>query len=48
MIEWLLPRTATQWGMLAIGSAFAFLGLGATVSLRKPPAVDPPAPVISS
>lgn len=48
LFERLMPRTAMQWGVLAIGSAFAFLGLGAAVSLRKPPAVDPPAPVVSS
>lgn len=44
LMERLMPKTAMQWGVLAIGGAFAFLGLGAAVSLRKPPAVDPPAP----
>ncbi len=43
-VERMMPRTAAQWGILAMGSAFAFLGLGAAVSLRKPPAVDPPTP----
>jgi len=30
------PRTALQWGMVAMAGAFAFLGIGAAVSLRKP------------
>jgi hypothetical protein len=32
-----LPKTTTGWGMVAVGAAFAFLGLGAAVSLRKTP-----------
>lgn len=31
----LIPRTAMEWGLLSIGGAFAFLTLGAAVSLRK-------------
>jgi hypothetical protein len=29
----LLPRTAAQWGLAALGAAFAFLGAGAALSL---------------
>jgi hypothetical protein len=32
-----VPRTTTGWGVIAVGAAFAFLGIGAAVSLRKPP-----------
>jgi hypothetical protein len=32
-----LPRTALQWGLAALAGAFGFLGIGAAVSLRKPP-----------
>ena len=31
----LIPRTALEWGLVAVGGAFAFLTLGAAVSLRK-------------
>lgn len=31
----LVPKTALQWGLTAIGAAFAFLGLGAAVSLSQ-------------
>jgi hypothetical protein len=33
----IFPRTTTGWGVIAVGAAFAFLGIGAAVSLRKPP-----------
>jgi hypothetical protein len=32
----LLPQTAVEWGMTALGGAFAFLLLGAGISLKKP------------
>ena len=32
-----LPKTTTGWGITAVGAAFAFLGLGAAISLRKTP-----------
>jgi hypothetical protein len=32
-----LPKTSTGWGITAVGAAFAFLGLGAAISLRKTP-----------
>lgn len=35
LVKSLMPRTAIQWGMTAMGASFAFLGLGAAVSLRK-------------
>ena len=35
----LVPKTSTGWGVLGVGAAFAFLGLGAAVSLRKTPEV---------
>ena len=31
----LIPRTAIEWGLLAMGGAFAFLTFGAALSLRK-------------
>jgi len=31
----LLPQTAIQWGIAAVGSGFAFLLLGAAISLKK-------------
>lgn len=39
----LIPRTAFEWGVVAVGGAFAFLTLGAAVSLRKgmEPSPDP-------
>jgi hypothetical protein len=33
----ILPKTTTGWGVTAVGAAFAFLGVGAAISLRKPP-----------
>jgi hypothetical protein len=40
----LIPRSALEWGVVAIGGAFAFLTLGAAVSLRKEADVIPEAP----
>ncbi|MDB5293250.1 MAG: hypothetical protein JWL69_4491 [Phycisphaerales bacterium] len=38
-----VPRTALQWGVVAMSAAFAFLGIGAFISLRKgaPPTAEP-------
>jgi len=36
-VSWVVPKTSTGWGLTAVGAAFAFLGLGAAVSLRKAP-----------
>ena len=36
-LQWLTDRTAIQWGLTAMGCAFGFLGIGASVSLRKEP-----------
>jgi hypothetical protein len=36
-VAWVVPKTSTGWGLTAVGAAFAFLGLGAAVSLRKAP-----------
>jgi hypothetical protein len=33
----LIPETAGQWGIVAIGSAFVLLGIGAVVSLKAAP-----------
>jgi hypothetical protein len=33
LVDYLIPRTAMDWGVTAIAAAFAFLGIGATVSL---------------
>jgi hypothetical protein len=41
-----LPKTMVQWGVTAVGAAFAFLGLGAALSLsqgKQPPADGGPA-----
>jgi hypothetical protein len=35
--SWVVPRTSTGWGLTALGAAFAFLGLGAAISLKKAP-----------
>ncbi|HTW94554.1 MAG TPA: hypothetical protein VMD30_07165 [Tepidisphaeraceae bacterium] len=43
----LIPSTQTQWGVLAIAAAFGFLGLGARLSLRKPPPSDETLPTAS-
>jgi len=37
----LMPRTAVEWGLTAMASAFAFLALGAAVSLKKQPSAEP-------
>lgn len=39
--QWLAARTAIEWGLTAMGSAFAFLAIGASVSLRKEPMPQP-------
>jgi hypothetical protein len=39
LIEDHMPRTALGWGLAALAGAFGFLGLGAAVSLRKPPPI---------
>jgi hypothetical protein len=36
-VTWVVPKTSTGWGVTAVGAAFAFLGLGAAVSLKKGP-----------
>ena len=33
----IVPKTTTGWGLTAVGAAFAFLGLGAAISLKKTP-----------
>lgn len=38
--RWLVARTALEWGLAAMLSAFGFLALGASISLRRDP---PPA-----
>jgi hypothetical protein len=35
VMHWLGSRSALEWGVAAMGSAFAFLALGAGISLRK-------------
>lgn len=32
-----IPKTTTGWGLTAVAAAFAFLGLGAAISLKKTP-----------
>jgi len=40
-----IPKTSDQWGALAVSAAFAFLALGAAVSLRRqPPKLEQLAP----
>lgn len=36
----IMPKTMLQWGMTAIGAAFVFLGIGALLSLTRPPNPD--------
>lgn len=38
----LIPQATAGWGVLAVAAAFAFLGVGATLSLRKQVEVDAP------
>ncbi|HEV7299794.1 MAG TPA: hypothetical protein VGN72_10545 [Tepidisphaeraceae bacterium] len=40
----LLPRTAMQWGLVTLFGAFALLGVGLAVSLKKPPMQPQPVP----
>ena len=45
----LVPRTPVEWGVTAVVGAFAFLALGAAVSLRKvPPPPEAPVPAEAS
>ena len=41
VVEWLGRRSAIEWGLTAMACAFAFLGLGAGISLKKSPAIEP-------
>ena len=41
VVDWLGRRTSIEWGLAAMAGAFAFLGLGAGISLRKSPAIEP-------
>jgi hypothetical protein len=43
-LRWLANRTAIEWGLTAVGLAFGFLALGASVSLRKEPVLQPVGP----
>jgi hypothetical protein len=36
----LLPSTTAGWGVVSVCAAFAFLAIGAMISLRKPPSDD--------
>jgi hypothetical protein len=36
VVDFVVPKTATGWGLTAVGAAFGFLGVGAAVSIRKP------------
>lgn len=40
----LIPETPAQWGITAVVASFAFLGLGAAVSLRKDSSDEAPLP----
>ncbi|HEX5244005.1 MAG TPA: hypothetical protein VFW23_12140 [Tepidisphaeraceae bacterium] len=44
MMQQALPKTSFQWGMTALTGAFAFLALGAALSLRHAPAEEAPEP----
>ena len=44
MLQDALPKTAFQWGITALTGAFAFLALGAALSLRHAPQEEAPAP----
>ena len=44
MLQSALPRTTFQWGMTALTGAFAFLALGAALSLRHAPPEEAPQP----
>jgi hypothetical protein len=37
LLSKIIPKTTTGWGLTAVGAAFAFLGLGAAISLKKTP-----------
>jgi hypothetical protein len=40
MVRKVIPQTTAGWGATAVGAAFAFLGVGAYISLKKPPATE--------
>jgi hypothetical protein len=40
LVRRVVPRTTAGWGVTAVGAAFAFLGIGAYISLKKPPTTD--------
>jgi hypothetical protein len=42
-VQMLIPQTAMEWGFVAVASSFAFLAMGAAVSLRKGGLPDAPA-----
>src|SRR3569833_1111787 len=44
MLQSALPKTSFQWGMTALTGAFAFLALGAALSLRHAPPDETPQP----
>ena len=44
MLQDALPKTSFQWGMTALTGAFAFLALGAALSLRHAPTEETPQP----
>jgi hypothetical protein len=44
LLRRLVPSTTAGWGVTAVAAAFAFLGIGAAISLRKPPGEDEPSP----
>jgi hypothetical protein len=43
-LQWLADRTVIQWGLAAMGCAFGFLAIGASVSLRKEPVAQAAGP----
>ena len=44
LVRRVIPKTTAGWGVTAVGAAFAFLGIGAYISLKKPPGADEPIP----
>ena len=44
LVRRVIPKTTVGWGVTAVGAAFAFLGIGAYISLKKPPGADEPIP----
>jgi hypothetical protein len=41
-VEMLIPQSAMEWGIIAVASSFAFLAMGAAVSLKKGELPDAP------